>query len=109
MKLKTQRLLIRKFESADAQVLFELDSDPEVMKFISGKMPLSIADSAKAINRQLVYYERHKALGIFPAFLIDTKEFIGWCALRYLDTSDKIEVGYRLKKNSGEWLCNRIN
>ena len=98
MTIQTLRLFIRKFEAADSQNLFELDSDSEVMKFISGKKPQSIADSTIAINRQLAYYEKHKGLGIFPAVLADTNEFIGWCALKLLDTSDKIEVGYRLKK-----------
>lgn len=34
--LETQRLLLRRFTQEDSQNLVELDSDPEVMRFING-------------------------------------------------------------------------
>lgn len=98
MTIKTERLLIRNFELRDAQNTFELDTDDDVMRFIGGKRPEFVEDSIATLERQFIYYEKHPGLGMFACELIDTGEFIGWGALKYLDTSDKIEVGYRLKK-----------
>jgi len=98
MKIKTERLLIRNFELSDAQNIFELDTDPDVMRFIGGKMPESIEDSIATLKRQFIYYEKHPGLGVFACELNETNDFIGWGALKYLDKSEKIEVGYRLKK-----------
>ncbi|MFX9758509.1 GNAT family N-acetyltransferase, partial [Acinetobacter baumannii] len=50
MYLETQRLILRKFEETDAERLFLLDSDPEVMKYI-GVPPLSnITESENVIK-----------------------------------------------------------
>lgn len=98
MKVRTDRLLIRNFILSDAKLIFELDTDPDVMRFIGGKRPESIDDSIATLERQFVYYRKHPGFGVFAVVLNDTNEFIGWGALKYLDTSDKIEVGYRLMK-----------
>ena len=98
MEIKTQRLLIRNFVIDDAEKIFELDTDPDVMRFIGGKRPESVEDSCETLKRQFIYYEKNPGLGVFACELNDTGKFIGWGALKYLDTSDKIEVGYRLRK-----------
>ncbi|MGH2390760.1 MAG: GNAT family N-acetyltransferase [Chloroflexota bacterium] len=37
--LETERLLLRRFTEDDVDNLFDLDSDPEVMRFLSGGKP----------------------------------------------------------------------
>lgn len=37
--LKTERLTLRDFTEADEQNLFDLDSDPEVMRYLTGGIP----------------------------------------------------------------------
>jgi RimJ/RimL family protein N-acetyltransferase len=39
--LETDRLLLRRFTEANVDNLVELDSDPEVMRFINGGRPTS--------------------------------------------------------------------
>lgn len=34
-QIETERLIIREFELSDAEGLFELDSNPDVLKFIT--------------------------------------------------------------------------
>lgn len=77
MKIKTDRLLIRNFVLSDAKLAFELDTDPDVMRFIGGKRPESINDSVAILERQFIYYKKHPGLGVFAVVLNDTKEFIG--------------------------------
>ena len=38
--LETERLILRRFTAADADLLVELDSDPEVMRYLTGGLPL---------------------------------------------------------------------
>ena len=37
--LETERLVLRRFTEADADNLFDLDGDPEVMRFLTGGKP----------------------------------------------------------------------
>jgi RimJ/RimL family protein N-acetyltransferase len=37
--LETERLVLRRFTKADVDNLFDLDSDPEVMRFLTGGRP----------------------------------------------------------------------
>ena len=39
--LETDRLVLRRFTMEDADVLFELDNDPDVMRYIDGGLPAS--------------------------------------------------------------------
>lgn len=37
--LETDRMVLRRFTEADADNLFDLDSDPDVMRFLNGDKP----------------------------------------------------------------------
>ena len=47
--LETDRLTLRRFTEADENNLFELNSDPEVMRFLTGGKPTSRDDVRTAI------------------------------------------------------------
>lgn len=42
--LKTKRIYLWKFKSTELDLLFQLDSDPEVMKFITLGSPLNMKE-----------------------------------------------------------------
>ena len=42
--LETDRLILRRFTADDADLLVELDADPEVMRYINGGEPTSRAE-----------------------------------------------------------------
>ena len=97
---RAARLYLRRLQPNDASLLFELDSDPEVMRFISKGQPTPLARIEKEyLPRMLGYYRHSPPQGFWAAHLRDTEEFIGWFHLR----PDKIEpqameLGYRLKR-----------
>ena len=99
--LETDRMYFRQFRDADAQLLFELDSDPEVMRFISKGEPTPLARiQNEFIPKFLDYYRRSPPQGFWAAHLRESGTFIGWFHLR----PDKIsaaemELGYRLQRN----------
>ncbi len=99
--LETARLTLRRFTEADVDNLVELDSDPDVMRFLNGGRPTSrevIRD--ETLPRFLQYYEDFPGFGVWAAIEKSSGEFLGWFALRPADcgSPDEVELGYRLRK-----------
>jgi RimJ/RimL family protein N-acetyltransferase len=81
--LNTARLTLRGFTADDVDRLLDLDSDPEVMRFLGP--PPSRDD-----------YREHPPAGRFVAFETASGAFVGWIALK--PTGKGLELGYRLKR-----------
>jgi RimJ/RimL family protein N-acetyltransferase len=99
--LETDRLTLREFTQADVDNLFELNSDPEVMRYITGGKPTpreEIRDNI--IPFHLGCYERSDGLGTWAAQARSTGEFLGWFHFRP-GSGEGVELGYRLHR--GAW------
>jgi RimJ/RimL family protein N-acetyltransferase len=96
--LETDRLILRRFTDADFDQLTELDSDPEVTRFITGGLP----EFDKAmLDAWLSQYERWPAYGTFAAVERSNGRFLGWFHLRPEDGhDDEPELGYRLGRHA---------
>src|SRR5579872_5710163 len=80
--LETERLVLRQFAESDVDNLFELDSDPDVMRFINGGTPTSReVIRERILPRFLGFYRRYDAFGYWAAIVKDSRAFIGWFAL----------------------------
>lgn len=99
--LETPRMFFRKFDRRDAQLLFELDNDPEVMRFISKGAPTPLERIENVVlPRFLDFYAESPPRGFWAAHLRETSEFIGWFHLRPDKFApDEMELGYRLKRS----------
>jgi RimJ/RimL family protein N-acetyltransferase len=99
--LETERLLLRRFTEADVDNLFDLDSDPDVMRFINGGTPTprDVIES-DILPRYLWYYEHFAGYGYWAAIEKATEEFLGWFHFRPAEgaSPDEVELGYRLRK-----------
>jgi RimJ/RimL family protein N-acetyltransferase len=102
--LTTDRLTLRPFSADEADLLIELDSDPAVMRFLSGGGP-----TAPELVRErdlpsiLAGYDRWDGrFGLFAAHEIDTGAFVGWFCLRPERDGplDEVELGYRLRQEA---------
>jgi ribosomal-protein-alanine N-acetyltransferase len=93
----TERLDLTPLKESDAQDLFELHSDPEVMKYI-GPTLTNINEAKSRIAKVLKYSAENDGFGIWAARLEETEEFIGWCVLCHIELNPEnpIEVGYRI-------------
>ena len=100
--LATERLYLRQFGPGDARLLFELDSDPEVMRFITKGEPTPLAKIENEIlPRVLGYYRKSPTQGVWAACLVNGDEYIGWFHLRPDKiTPEEMELGYRLKRSA---------
>ncbi|MGA5267183.1 GNAT family N-acetyltransferase [Streptomyces lydicamycinicus] len=100
--LETERLVLRRFTAGDADLLIELDSDPAVMRYLTGGQPTAPqVVREEYLPRILAGYERWDgALGLFAAHEKDGGAFIGWFHSRPQPKGpvDEAELGYRLRQ-----------
>ena len=100
--LQTERFYLRPIGPADARFLFELDSDPEVMRFISKGVstPLEQVENT-VLPRVLSYYRADPPQGFWAAHLLGNDECFGWFHLRPDKFSPaEMELGYRLRRSA---------
>ncbi|MFC8176236.1 GNAT family N-acetyltransferase [Streptomyces sp. NPDC057325] len=100
--LESERLTLRPFAAGDVDLLIELDSDPAVMRYLTGGAatpPEEMRDLV--IPGILDGYERwDRDLGLFAAYERDGGAFVGWFCLRPLRSGprEEAELGYRLRR-----------
>jgi RimJ/RimL family protein N-acetyltransferase len=101
--LETGRLTLRQFTKDDVDNLYDLNSDPEVMRYITGGKPtprVQIRD--EIIPFHLAVYQRFDRLGTWAAESSVTGEFLGWFHFRPGPGADitNIDLGYRLRRST---------
>jgi RimJ/RimL family protein N-acetyltransferase len=109
--IHSPRLLLRDVRVDDAPAFFELDRDPEVMRFLGGvRAEQTLADTRALLAERLGWYASCPGLGLGACFLQATGDFIGWLMLRprkyrpyddsggLLEPTEDAELGYRLAR-----------
>ena len=96
MHVETARIRFRKFTEHDFELLYLLDSNVEVMRFIRNGTPRTPQEVQEKLAEILAYYQKNEGLGVFAAFEKDSDQFMGWFCLKHLDKSKDIEIGYRI-------------
>lgn len=87
--LETARMTLRPITTDDVELLVALDTDPEVMRYISGGKPSARDETERIVQRSL----GHRWLG----FERETGELVGWFGIRP-STATSRELGYRLRQ-----------
>ena len=108
MKIKdSPRLQFELMTAKDSELMFSLDQDPEVMRFINGGILTSKQEILNVyIPRMESYTNPDEGWGIWKVALKLSKEFIGWILIRpmgfFSDSPefDNIEFGWRFKRGS---------
>ncbi|MCI0683751.1 MAG: GNAT family N-acetyltransferase [Gemmataceae bacterium] len=109
--LVTDRLILRDIAEADAPLLFDLDSDPEVMRYIG---PRPASDAAGYRDRTRTVYlpqQAHPWHGVRIVLERARGEFLGWVFVRPAPGAksarelgwtrpDEVEVGYRYRRSA---------
>jgi len=91
----------------DAQALWQLDQDPEVMRFINGGKPNSIETINEVfLPRMQAYTDASKGWGLWQVCDKSAQEYLGWVLVRPMDFfTDKpnfmdVELGWRFFKKA---------
>lgn len=93
-------------DGRDAPLLYELDQDPEVMRYLNGGQPSTWEQIEQLfVPRFTRYTDPASGRGLWEVRTRDVGEYLGWILVRQygFDTSyhepDNIELGWRLKRH----------
>lgn len=98
--IETERLLLRTFTENDAQLIYELNLDPDVTRF-TGDPVRDIGHASEVLTKVILpqyalYNHGRWAVHVKPGL-----EFIGWCGLKCRPERDnEIDLGYRFMKSA---------
>lgn len=99
--LDTQRLYLKEFEIGDAHLLYDLDSDPMVTKYVGGQLE-TMQEYEDNIKTYIDNYKKKKNCGFYKAYLKENDLFIGWFCIcpEHSDPENYkvLELGYRIKQ-----------
>ncbi|MDQ3112163.1 MAG: GNAT family N-acetyltransferase [Bacteroidota bacterium] len=93
---ETERLRFREMRPEDAEAMFHLNSDPEVVQY-TGDGPFESVEAAK--DFLTTYQDVYKTNG-YARWIVELKstgEILGWCGLK-LHPDKSTDVGYRFYK-----------
>ena len=107
--LLTPRLILRDITLADAELLFDLDSDPEVMRYIGPRPAPDVAGYRDRTRTVYLPQQAHAWHGVRIALDRASGDFLGWVFVRPATAykyareigwtrPDDAEVGYRYRR-----------
>jgi RimJ/RimL family protein N-acetyltransferase len=99
LEIRSERLCLRRLTSAHVPELVELDSDPEVMRYINGGKPNSRELYEQELLPRMLAWD-DEPYGFLAAY--ETERFVGWFHLRptVAPGETMLELGYRLQRRA---------
>ncbi len=94
--LNTQRAYLRPFRQTDYADLFQLVSNPEVMKHTGFRVPLTETKTQELLQKWII--EGSQKLGVWAAIQKEDDQFIGWFMLKITNTEFP-EIGFMLDQS----------
>ena len=107
---ETERLILREIIPSDIDGMFELDSDPEVHKYL-GKKPLTEKEQVANVINFIRQQYNDNGIGRWAIIDKKTNDFIGWTGLKFVtdltnNHKNYYDLGYRLiKKYWGQGIA----
>ena len=96
--LETERLYLREFSFEDAENLYLLDSDVEVVKY-TGDDSFKSLEAAKDFLEKYEDYQKN-GMGRWAVVVKEDNRFVGWCGLKKFGCG-MVDLGFRFYKK--EW------
>ncbi|MCX6352924.1 MAG: GNAT family N-acetyltransferase [Bacteroidetes bacterium] len=98
--IETDRLILREFQLTDDVGMFELDSDPEVHKYLGNK-PVETIDECRTTIESVLNQYIENGIGRWAIIEKLSGNFVGWAGLKLMKTTinnhiDFYDSGYRL-------------
>lgn len=93
---ETKRLLLRRFTIEDAGLIFELNKDPEVVRYTLDPM-YSMEQAAAVLENVIIPQYTLYNIGRWAIHEKSNLNFIGWCGLKFRPEENEVDLGYRLQ------------
>lgn len=99
MELQTERTVLRPLEITDANFMFELNLNHEVLKY-TGDVPFVSINEARLFLRNYRQFELYRT-GRFVVLNKISGVSLGWCGLSYSPDLEEYDLGFRFFQQ--EW------
>lgn len=102
LRIETERLLLREMLPNDAEALYEMDSNPNVHRYL-GNEPVTSIDQVYGYIGSIRDQYLKNGIGRFVVVLKATNEVIGWAGIKYITEPENnrvnfYDLGYRLQE-----------
>lgn len=97
--LETNRLVLRELNINDAKDFFDLNLNPNVVKY-TGNSAFENIEEAKEFLKNYQDYKLN-GYGRWAVINKETNQFIGWCGLKYDALEKETDIGFRFFEE--EW------
>lgn len=94
--IETERLYLKEFSLSDAESMYALNLDPEVLKY-TGDEPFNSIEEARDFIENYKQYQLY-GFGRWSVFIKERNEYIGWCGLKYTEDKNEYDIGFRFLK-----------
>lgn len=91
---ETARLVVRRYNADDRENFFQLNGDPEVVRFI--RKPKSRPESDVFLQMVLEEYQKYPLYGRWAVDIKTTGEFIGSFSILQVENTELMHLGYAL-------------
>jgi ribosomal-protein-alanine N-acetyltransferase len=96
---QTDRLTVRRYTELDQEIFHSLSGNEDVMRYIR---PIQTrGESDNFLGENISFYDKHPQMGRWAVEEKTSVKFVGSFAIIFIPNSDKIQLGYSLKKE--EW------
>ena len=99
---ETPRLLLREIIHTDLDNLFEMDSDPEVHRYLGNK-PVTTKEEIEKVIEFIRQQYKENGIGRWAMIEKASNNFIGWTGLKFVtetvnNRTNYYDLGYRLNR-----------
>lgn len=94
----TDRLLLREITLEDVQSIFDLNADPEVVRYTSDPAFKNLDEVRELIENNIRYQYRTYGIGRWAVIEKESGLFMGWCGLKFREGQNETDLGYRFMK-----------
>lgn len=90
--IETARLFLREWHAGDAEAMYGLNADSEVLRY-TGDVPFASVEEARVFIEGYDQYQRH-GIGRWAVITRAEQRFIGWCGLKQ-HSNGLVDLGFR--------------
>ena len=95
--IETERLFLREFSLKDIEYFYQLNNDPQVIKF-TGDSPFNSKYEVKEFIEGYDHYKKY-GFGRWSVYLKSNNQFIGFNGLRKCEFTHEVDIGFRFVRN----------
>jgi len=91
---ESDRIYLRETSEVDAEDFYNLNSDPEVIKY-TGDDAFEGVEATRDFLSKYDHFQKYK-MGRWAVVLKENEQILGWCGLKFHPEEDFVDLGFRI-------------